>query len=187
MTTFVFIVDLFDEELFKRIFLRLLGKNNVKLKQEKIPNPETYKEYGKQYNYYGMKYTLTFEEGSERMLDMESIKKTLENLNYKIYTIDNNTYKMVPEERIEVRLKTNFRSVQKRKRQNKTREARRQMERQMQERQMQEQRKKRPPKRRWKEQEENSKNPKKGRRMKPRMKPGMKPMHLYDNVMTLKF
>lgn len=44
---------------------------------------------------------------------------------------------------------------------------------------MQEQRKKRPPKRRWKEPEENSKNPKKGRRMKP--------MHLYDNVMTLKF
>ena len=177
MTTFVFIVDLFDQELFSRIFLRFKNKNGIQFKQNKIPSNKTYIEYGEEYKYYGMKYTLVFEEGYKyTQQKIDEIKSTLKKIYYEIEEISENTYKMVPNKAIEDTLKTNFRIVEARLRRNQNLEATRRRE---EERQLQQNRKKKPrweepPKRRWKET---------GRQTSRKR---MKPKRLY-NVMTLKF
>lgn len=183
MTTFVFTVDLFDEELYRTIFSTFINRKGIHFEQTKIAstNHTTYTAYKKiKYNYYGMKYTLVFKKGFEYMLDMESIKKKLKDQNYTIKPVGNNTYEMVPDERIVEKLKTNFKSVEARKRQYETLQTTRHREEQ---RQMEEQRGN---KRRWKEPEERRKTRRWKEPGRQTSRKRMKPKRLY-NVMTLKF
>ena len=165
----------------------------IKLEEKKILKPETYKEYKTKYNFYGMKYTLTFEEGYKYEEKINEIKRKIP-FYYTLVKTDNNAFKIKPDEAIEVQLKTNFKAVQKRKRSEMQRQKQREMEEQRQrqiEEQMQQQQmqrrmqQQRPRKRRWTERKKRKhEEGRKRRRPWPWPK---KRRRLYDNLLALKF
>ena len=152
--------------------------NKIKLEQEKIFTDE---EYGLGYKYYGMKYTLTFEEGYNYEEKINEIKSKIP-FHYTLVQ-QGNTFKIKPKKGNEKMLKNNFRKVQKRKREYETR-MQRQMQRQMQEQREMVQENQR--KRRW---TERKKPEQRKRRWTERKKPEQRKRRwpMYDNLLALKF